>query len=270
MPETEVPRDQQPMPNTAFGRLNQLIAVAFHLISGNPRLLLFLGLNAAVNIVIFWIILNSVADDPSVDPAAGDYDIAAELGISAVRNLPLHFFQCSLMVATLATLRGETVTTGDAFRTARARILPLTVLALLTTVLGSATQLLARTLAENNAGIVSIPIVLAWLSWFAVDLLAVALVADTPGSVMAYLAGAGRLIRRTWTDALTLLLLFLLTTIFVAPILVDGITSGIDREEPSMQAKLFIASASTIIHNLILSFIYVYGARLYIYAVTSR
>jgi hypothetical protein len=62
----------------------------------------------------------------------------------------------------------------------------------------------------------------------------------------------------------------MLVTSFLAPLLIGGVTSGAVGAEPSRQAVLVVASISTIVHNIILSFIYIYGARLYIYAVTTR
>ena len=270
MPQPGVPRDEQSIPASPFARLNHFLAVAYQVLSTNPRLLLFLGLNAAVNIVILWAFLGTVVDDPGGEPTAGDPGLLLDFIRSAAQNLPLHFFQFALLVAALAAVRGETMTAGDAFRVARARIVPVVILALLTTTFGLATQLVTESLVEREASIVSLPIVLAWLSWFAIDLLALSLVADTSGSMMAYLAGAGRLARRVWGDVLILVFVFMLTTSFLAPLLIGGVASGAVGAEPSRQAVLVVASISTIVHNIILSFIYIYGARLYIYAVTTR
>ena len=142
-------------------------------------------------------------------------------------------------------------------------------LAIVMSVLGMATQFTSVQMINAGLGIMTLPVVLAWLGWFAVDPLAIALVAETDGSVMAYVVGAGRLIRRVWGDVLVLLLVFLVTTEFLAPILISAIASSFAGEDPSREALLSVASVAQIIRNLIVAFVYAYGARLYLFAVAA-
>ena len=265
MSETGVPRDQRVVPNSAFERVNHFVVVAYQVLSTNPRLFLFLGFDAIVNLVILWAVLSDGAEDVGSEPAADTLGFPLVLTLSIVQSVVLHVLQCGLLVGALASLRAESVSFADALRVALSRLLPLAALAILMTILGLSTQF-----ATAGFGVLSLPILLAWLGWFAVDLLAVALVADSGGSVMAYLAGAVRLVRRAWSDVLILLLLFLLTTVFLIPMLAGGIASGSAGDEPSDQSVLLVASASAVIRNIFLSFIYVYGTRLYVYAVTGR
>lgn len=264
------PQNPQPIPATSLARLTYLIRVAFQLHSKNPRLFLFLGLNALLNVILFWMVQSAVSNNSMDELSTASSNVAFTITLSAFTSFLVHFFQCSLVTAALAVLRGHAVAPRDAFQITLTRIMPLGGLALLTTCLGTLTQFLTLKLGELDAGIVSLPIVLAWLIWFVIDLLAIVLISETPGSFIGYLAGAGRITRRIWNDSLALLLVYLLTTSLLAPLLVSSIASSITGADPSGQTMLVIASISTIIHNLILSFISVYAARLYIYAITSR
>ena len=270
MPESGIARDQQPMPGSPFGRLGHFMGVAFQVLSGNPRLLLFLGINALINIVLIWTVLSSAAEGPDAEPAATILGIPLTLALSILQSFALHFLQCALLAGTLASLRTRSITITEAFQVAFARILPLAGLAILTTLLGVATQFTSAQLINTGLGIVGIPLLFAWLAWFAIDLVAIAMVVDTTGSVMAYVVGAGRLFYRTWGDYLLLLLVFVIATEMLAPTLISGIASGLAGADPSRQALLLVASISTIVRHLILSLVFVYGARLYIYTVTNR
>jgi hypothetical protein len=270
LPENGVPRDDEPIPESSFGRLSYFFGAATQVLAGNPRLLGYLGINAAVSITLVWTLLSAIAvADPEDDPEATALVIPLAVTISILQSVLLHLLQCGLLVGALAALRGETVSIAEGFRVARSRFMPLVGLAIVMSVLGMATQFTSVQMINAGLGIMTLPVVLAWLGWFAVDLLAIALVAETDGSVMAYVVGAGRLIRRVWGDVLVLLLVFLVTTEFLAPILISAIASSFAGEDPSREALLSVASVAQIIRNLIVAFVYAYGARLYLFAVAA-
>ncbi len=270
MPENSVPHNDEPIPESSFGRLIYFSGAAAQVLSGNLRLLGYLGINAAVSITLVWTLLSAIAvADPDDDPEAAAMAIPLMVTLSILQSVLLHVMQCGLLVGVLAALRGETVSIAEGFRVARSRFMPLAGLAILMSVLGMATQFTSIQMVNAGLGILTLPVVLAWLGWFTVDLLAIALVAETDGSVMAYVVGAGRLIRRVWGDVLVLLLVFLVTTEIIAPILISAIASSLAGEESSREALLSVASIAQIVRNLIVAYVYAYGARLYLFAVAA-
>ena len=133
------PQNPQPIPATSLARITYLIRVAFQLHSKNPRLFLFLGLNALLNVILFWIVQSTVSNNSVDELSTNSYNIAFTITLSAFTSFLIHFFQCSLITAALAGLRGHAVVPRDAFQLTLTRIVPLGGLALLTTCLGTLT-----------------------------------------------------------------------------------------------------------------------------------
>jgi hypothetical protein len=270
LPQPGVPRDEQSIPASAFGRLNHFLAVAYQVLSMNPRLLVFAGLVVIVNLMLVWISITSAAENVGSEPTTSGPELSPLLVLLLVQSLVLHVLQCGLLVGALASIRAEPVSVGYALRVAFSRIVPLAALAFLAVLVPFATQWVTDSLYEMDAGIVSLPFILLSLGWFTVDFMAVTLVADTRGSVVGYLAGAFRLIGRARVDMLILLLLFLVTTKILVPMLVGEFVPGAGAENPDIQTRLGVWLTFFLVHDLVLAVVFVYGARLYIYAVTTR